>query len=248
MCSLPILFAFFISATSLVSISAPGKFPEFEGGEPRDARPERRIGEEISGQIALGEDIAQTDLGRVAAADDADLLALQILEFLDLGLDPELEARLVRADEDRLELCAFHIGAERDRGRARELQIARDQRRRRDAAARLHDLDLDAFLREIALIGGNEERTVIHRGHHVRHLYMVEREGHLGITHKCRGDQRGGKRKSKTFHGDRLPVFGFQFSALSSAAALLTKLKSKTFAIGFAGTPKSSPRSFNSKA
>jgi len=46
-----------------------------------------------------------------------------------------------------------------------------------DPAARLDDLDFDAFLGEIALIDGNEERAVIHRRHDVGHFYVIEREG-----------------------------------------------------------------------
>jgi hypothetical protein len=44
-------------------------------------------------------------------------------------------------------------------------------------AARLHDLDLEPLLREIAFVGRDEERAVIHRRHDVADLDVIEREG-----------------------------------------------------------------------
>src|SRR6185437_11738014 len=125
--------------------------------------------------------------GRVAAADDADLLPLQILEGLDVGLYPKLKRRMVGADEDRLEMGAFEIGADRHRWRTRELQIARDQRRRRDAAAGLHELDIDSFILEEALIEADQQRAVLHRRHDIADLHMFERIGGPRPTDKRSG-------------------------------------------------------------
>src|SRR6185437_12459279 len=122
--------------------------------------------------------------------------------------------------------------------------IAGDERRRRDAAASLHQLDIKPLVGEIARIITKQEIGIFRHRHDEAELHLVRGRGR-------RGDKQSKKTKneSDTFYHSTLLILGCQFSALSTAAAFWTWLKSKTSADFFNcawGMPSSSPRNFSS--
>jgi hypothetical protein len=79
-----------------------------------------------------------------------------------------------------------------------EIEVAGDQRRRRHAAARLHQLGFDAVRGEIALVDGEEKRRVIGRGLDIIDLDVIERACRRRIR-RCKNTHPHG-RNGPAFH------------------------------------------------